>query len=394
MQYTLSTGQAAALLQIGSWYRGRTAPFLTLGGYAGTGKTTLVAYLRKALNEYDSEARVAFCAPTGKAARLLDERLKEQGVPKRRDSVSTVHSLIYTVVTDSGRITGWRLKPELERDLIIVDEASMIDEQLWQDLLSFKVPVLAVGDHGQLPPVNSSFNLMAKPELKLEQIYRQREDSPIIEVATLARTEGVVPVQQFGPGVRKLSRYDSETGQAVQDILESWNEDTLILCGLNRTRQRLNVEVRALRGYESAEPSSGDRVICLRNNRFSKLFNGMIGTIVSVAPAENDQARTWYDATIRLDNEKFDYSGYIWRPQFGAGEVMQNLPSGPDGKPGDLFDFGYALTVHKAQGSQAERVLLFEERFSRMSDDDWRRWLYTGVTRATDQLTVVGAPLD
>ena len=55
---------------------------------------------------------------------------------------------------------------------------------------------------------------------------------------------------------------------------------------------------------------------------------------------------------------------------------------------GDLFDFGYALTVHKAQGSQAKRVILFEERFSQMTDDEWRRWLYTAVTRAEEELFI------
>jgi ATP-dependent exoDNAse (exonuclease V) alpha subunit len=58
---------------------------------------------------------------------------------------------------------------------------------------------------------------------------------------------------------------------------------------------------------------------------------------------------------------------------------------------GDLFDFGYALTVHKAQGSSADTVLLFEERNQHMSDDDWRRWLYTAVTRAERQLYIIGS---
>jgi superfamily I DNA/RNA helicase len=57
----------------------------------------------------------------------------------------------------------------------------------------------------------------------------------------------------------------------------------------------------------------------------------------------------------------------------------------------DLFDFGYALTVHKAQGSQARKVILFEERFPKMTDDDWRRWLYTGITRAEEELVLFGA---
>src|SRR5689334_3223585 len=95
MSYTLSPDQAAALRQIGAWYRGHTSPYLTLGGYAGTGKTTLIAYLRQALRQHDETARVAFCAYTGKAARVLQERLKDQRVRVKGDSVGTIHSLIY-----------------------------------------------------------------------------------------------------------------------------------------------------------------------------------------------------------------------------------------------------------------------------------------------------------
>src|ERR1700745_281442 len=96
MAYTLSSDQSEALKQIGAWYRSKSSPFMTLGGYAGTGKTTLIAYLRKALRDYDDSASVAFCAYTGKAARVLQERLRGLKVMRRGDSVSTIHSLIYT----------------------------------------------------------------------------------------------------------------------------------------------------------------------------------------------------------------------------------------------------------------------------------------------------------
>lgn len=391
MTYTLSSDQAAALGQIGAWYKGKTAPYLTLGGYAGTGKTTLIAYLRQALHQHNNSAQVAFCAPTGKAARVLDERLSQQKVPRRRDSVSTIHSLIYTAETDTtGHVTGWTRKPELERDLIIVDEASMIDSTVWSDLLAYGVPVLAVGDHGQLPPVNSCFNLMAEPALRLERVWRQEAGSPIIEVATHARQTGVVPVAEFGPGVSKVSRLDPEAGQHVQELLESWREELLVLCGYNKTRLKLNQAIREYRGIEQPEPQSGDRVICLRNNRTSKVYNGMTGTITNLTPADDDPESLWYFAEIDLDGEDYGYFGYILRSQFGSAETADRPPLAPDATTGDLFDFGYALTVHKAQGSQSPRVLLFEERFPRMTDEDWRRWLYTGVTRAQTELTIVG----
>jgi len=391
-QPKLSPDQAAALRQIGAWYRSHSTPYLTLGGYAGTGKTMLVAYLRQKLREFDEDARVAFCAYTGKAARVLQERLREQRVPRLKDSVSTIHSLIYTTTEGSGEAPVWTLKDTLERDLIIVDEASMVDEVVWRDLLSFKIPVLAVGDHGQLPPVGSSFNLMAEPMIRLERIYRQAEDSPIIEMAALARLTGELPVREYGAGVRKLDRALPETGLIVQELLESWRPELFVLCGYNKTRQQLNAAIRGYRDIESAAPVSGDRVVCLRNNRRAKIYNGMIGQIVSCRPASprDDPDGLWYEAEIALEGEDYGYSGFILREQLGAAETVTRLPLGPGKQLGDLWDFGYALTVHKAQGSQAERVLIFEERFPRSTDEDWRRWLYTAVTRAQIELTVVG----
>lgn len=390
MSYTLSTDQADALRQIGAWYRSKSTPFLTLGGYAGTGKSTLIAYLRQALHQLDPEARVAFCAYTGKASRVLQERLKDQKVPHRSDSVSTIHSLIYTSKDTQGSNPIWVLKESLDRNLIIVDEASMVDEQIWKDLLSFDIPILAVGDHGQLPPVGSSFNLMKKPQIRLERIWRQAEDSAIIEVATKARETGQIPIGQFGEGVRKLDKAEVETGQIVQEILESWKPELLLLCGYNATRSKLNQAIRGYRDYESLDPQVGDRVVCLRNNRTKKIFNGMLGDIKSIIRDGNDPLKLWYEVEIALDGEDYPYSGYILREQFNNPETIKEIPLGPDGERGDLWDFGYALTVHKAQGSQSESVLVFEEKFAKSSEEDWKRWLYTAVTRATTNLTIVG----
>jgi len=393
MSYTLSTDQANALREIGAWYRAKQAPFLTLGGYAGTGKTTLIAYLRQALRDHDETASVAFCAYTGKAARVLDNRLKEFKVMRRGDSVSTIHSLIYTTEPGPGDSVRWVRRDKLERDLIVVDEASMVDEAIWRDLLSFGVLVLAVGDHGQLPPVGSSFNLMERPQLRLERIFRQAQGSPIIEVATLARMSGALPVREYGPGVVKLDRGLSETGQLVQEALENWRPDLLVLCGYNATRLKLNAAIRQMRDITSPEPQSGDVVVCLRNNRAKHLYNGMLGRIVSARPVRGDDGTNWYEAEIELEGEDYTYAGYILREQFGAPTTVRELPLAPDGERGDLWDFGYALTVHKAQGSQAPRVLVFEERFGKSSEEDWRRWLYTAVTRAERQLMVVGPNL-
>jgi len=231
---------------------------------------------------------------------------------------------------------------------------------------------------------------MEAPALRLERIWRQAADSPIIEVATLARQSGVLPVQEFGPGVRKLDRALPETGQTVQELLENWNPEVLVLCGYNATRVKLNAAIRQMRDMMSPVPQSGDLVVCLRNNRAKHLYNGMLGRLKRVTPTRGDDGTEWYDVEVELEGEDYTYSGYALREQFGAMTTVRDLPVAPDGERGDLWDFGYALTVHKAQGSQAPGVLVFEERFAKSSEDDWRRWLYTAVTRAERELTVVG----
>lgn len=390
MSVTLSIDQAKAIQAIGAWYRSKASPYITLGGYAGTGKTTLIAYVRQAMGSLDETTTVAFCAYTGKATRVLAERLHAGKVMRRGDTVSTIHSLIYTSDGPPSSLTQWVRKDKLERSLIIVDEASMVDEAIWKDLLSFHIPILAVGDHGQLPPVGSTFSLMNEPQLRLERIFRQEAQSPIIEVATLARASGVIPVQEFGPGVRKLDRNLAETGQAVEELLESHSRDLMVLCGYNATRIKLNQAMRAMRDVEGPEPQSGDVVVCLRNNRARHIYNGMLGRIKRVTAVTGEDGTQWYDAEIDLEGEDYAYSGYIARDQFGAAATVKDVAVAPDGQRGDLWDFGYCLTVHKAQGSQAPRVLVFEERFAKASDEEWRRWLYTAVTRAEQELTIVG----
>jgi exodeoxyribonuclease-5 len=246
------------------------------------------------------------------------------------------------------------------------------------------VPVVAVGDHGQLPPINGNFNLMQTPVLKLEKIHRQAQENPIIKVSMIARQEGFIPISTFSSQVKKYDKEDEETGSIVPELLSGYDNDTLVLCGYNHTRIKLNKYIRQLLEFFSEEPIAGDRIICLRNNQKKEIYNGMLGTIKTI---EEDNEE-WYFACIDLD--EISYSGLISKQQFGANTGMNFTKDRKRTMEGDLFDFGYALTVHKAQGSQARKVILFEERFKQMDDEMWRRWLYTGVTRAEEELYIIG----
>jgi exodeoxyribonuclease-5 len=388
MDFELSAKQKNIIKDILDWYKEKKIPYLTLGGYAGTGKTTILGYLNEKLHKEYKDINIAYCSYTGKASQVLRKKLQETGSLKRSDYVGTIHRLIYKAIVDEDdNIIGWEKisVDDFEYDLIIVDEASMVSSDIWQDLLSFEKPILAVGDHGQLPPVEGKFNLMLKPMLRLEEIYRQEKDNPIVVISEMARKYGEIPKMEYGRYVKKFSREDEDVMEFLTDQLSSYNENMMVLVGYNHTRNKINDGIRQLLEFESPQPQIEDRVICLRNNAELGIFNGMIGTIQSIEKVSVADMLEYYQTDIIFDGEDEVFHLPISIEQFRQRETLRNVS-----RDINLFDFGYALTVHKAQGSQAEKVILFEERFSKMDDDMWRRWLYTGVTRAVSELYIIG----
>ena len=384
---TLSKDQAEALRKILSWFKKGTEKkqFVTLGGYAGTGKTTLIAMLRKELEIINPKLKVGFASYTGKAVRVLKNKLDEGNVMSKQDSIGTIHSLIYSpVVNDREEIVGWSPKEKIDRQLLIIDEGSMVDGDIWRHLLAYKIPLIVVGDHGQLPPIKGNFNLMATPDLRLEEIHRQAQENPIIGISIQAREHGFIRASTYSDTVMKMTNEGGEMQEFMNELLSSYSPETLVLCGYNKTRQKLNAHIRAELGYDSPNPMGGDRVICLRNNHKKSIFNGMQGTIIHIEDREDQ----FYDAEISMDGDDFHYKGFISKDQFGSDGALNFTEKRAQIMQGDLFDFGYAITVHKAQGSQAPKVILFEERFKQMSDDQWKQWLYTAVTRAEEELYI------
>lgn len=426
----LSDDQKLAVQKILKWYfsKNRTQ-YITLGGYAGTGKTTIISVVKLAIIKLLSQSlqyqksiekksksenfiqsnkdknllisptsqstskksktpiKVAFCSYTGKATQNMKNRLEEGNAVSYKDTISTIHGLIYKPIeNDKQEIVGWVKNDEIDYDLIIIDEASMVDKQIWYDILSYNIPIIAIGDHGQLPPINGDFNLMQNPHIKLTQIHRQAKQNPIIDVSILARTKGEIPANDFGKNIVKYNSQSFDYSEMSNDLLQNYTEDTLILCGYNHTRNKINQFVRSNLGFETLEPNIGDRVICLRNNHKKNIYNGMIGTITSIYKEDD----IWYQAEIQMDDTNTLYKGKIYAPQFGSALPVNFTKDRYKLKDGDIFDYGYALTVHKAQGSQAKRVVLFEERFAKMDEDQWKKWLYTAVTRAQTELFIFG----
>lgn len=387
----LSNDQTGALSALLGWFKAPKKQSLTLGGYAGTGKTMLAGVFRKALRSLKPKMSVAFVSYTGRASQVLNTSLREAEALYETDSCGTIHSLMYRPrVNKEGKVTGWRKVKEIEADLIVIDEASMVTKNIWNDLMEYGLPILAIGDHGQLPPVEGeSFNLMTKTDLSLERVHRQAEGDPIIRLSMLARKEGRIPYGEYSQKVRKLRSKTPRARELYDDFFRSDAGDALVLCGRNATRVRLNSYIRGLLGRRGEEPEKGEKLICLKNSYSTSgghFYNGMVGVAEEVEPYK----RHWYEARIYFKEEERYFSGNISRHQFNKEQYVDSVPGLHYKDIGERYDFGYAMTVHKAQGSQARRVLLFEEPAAYWEGEMWNRWLYTAVTRAREELYIVG----
>jgi exodeoxyribonuclease-5 len=361
--------QDKALSAVRDWLRAKpghdgTPQVFRLFGYAGTGKTTLARHVAEC-----APGKVLFAAFTGKAALVMRSKGCERA--------STIHSLIYRPRESGEEIPSfdlWEEAPASKAALIVIDECSMVDAELGRDLLSFGVPLLVLGDPAQLPPIQGGgFFTDAEPDAMLTEVHRQARDNPIIRLSMDIR-EG----RNLSPGA-----YD-ETQIVPRSALDRERVMTAdqVLVGRNATRRAYNARIRERRGFGDPLPAAGDKLVCLRNNKRKGLFNGSLWSVKECPNARRDILK------MRLQPD----SGFAGRgikvsvrPECFAGGIES--VEWPMRKPFDEFDYGYVLTVHKAQGSQWDDVVLFDE--SDCFSETRQRWLYTGVTRAAKRLTLV-----
>jgi len=382
----------------------QVTPFVyRVGGYAGTGKTHLLYALRNEIYTHSRRIHVAFAAFTGKAASVLKTKLTEKNAIRGNDYIGTIHGLIYRPETKYDKtlktyvVVGWKRIPQDEffYNMVIIDEGSMVSYELWKDLIKFGVPIIVIGDHGQLPPVSEkAFSLMIKPDFVLQQIHRQEEDNPIIKLSTFVRKYGYIPDStQWSQGVFKIP-WEHKKAQEIWNNVDH-NEQIITLCGFNTTRCGLNKSIRERLKYKKTVPYPGERIVCLKNNHTIKLMNGQIGTLMWVMP----EIKNVYRITIDVDGEHDPYESIMHIKTFGQ-VTYETYSKDQDIKDArmfatdqgadlDYFDYGYCISVHKSQGSEWEKVILFEQRTRYWDDDYYKRWLYTGITRAKEKLMVI-----
>lgn len=400
-----SPQQEEALTAVKAWLDGRDRGLdprqcFYLAGYAGSGKTTLA-------REFAAEAELLaeFVAFTGKAALVLQQK----GCPTAR----TIHNLIYIPV-EKSKVKLFDLEEELgtlaegdprrtvleseiqmekdrlkspsfalreesditEFDLIICDEVSMVDEQMGSDLTSYGVPILVLGDPAQLPPVKASQGFFTKhePDFMLTEVHRQAADSPVLKLATQVRNKQRLHRGEYGES--------KVVGKGALNIDEAMNHDQII-CGKNATRHAINKQVRKTLGREGDLPVEGDRLICLRNDSSTGMMNGSFWVVLEDPTLEpdgdtlrmqvDDADRPGHPRIVMAHRHHFERRELPW---FKAREALE-------------FDYGYAVTCHKAQGSQWGSVLVYDESYCFRQDR--HKWLYTAITRASQFVTIVQA---
>ena len=357
--------QDKALKNVAAWLESTaTNQVFRLFGYAGTGKSTLARHLVEHVDE-----NVVFAAYTGKAALVMRA--------KGCKDASTIHSLIYRATDTDTEEPSFVLNNESmvsSAKLIVIDECSMVDEELGRDLLSFGKKVLVLGDPAQLPPIRGGgFFTDCEPDVMLTQVHRQAADDPIIRLSMMARSGEEIKPGDFG-GTRVVLRKNLDPTYVT-------NSDQ-VLVGLNKTRRSYNTRLRDLRGFKNDFPVAGEKLVCLRNNRKKGLLNGALFTVKSAGALRKGKIRL----LITPEEEptgKFQRVAVL--PEFFSQteiEIPYALRKGTD-----EFEYGNALTVHKAQGSQWDSVTLFDESFA--FREHRARWLYTGITRAAKSLTLV-----
>ena len=390
----LTNKQAAGLKEALTRYKAGEK-FVTISGYAGTGKSTLVKFIIDALDV--EKDKVAYSTFTGKAAEVLRK--------KGNKNAMTLHKLLYDSFPKPGGGFMRIPKKVLEYTIIVVDEVSMVPKSMINILLAHKVFIIFLGDPFQLSQFDKkeAHTILDHPNVFLDQIMRQAEESEIIRLTMKIRERKPIEYTQ-GNEVVVCQKKDLVTG------MMTWADQ--IICATNATRISLNNQMRELIGY-SGLPQEGEKMICLHNywedfsdDGESVLVNGMTGTIknpfktfrdapryvkmrdhrMPIIQAEFTSDDDHHYSAIEMDEHMIQIGEPFldWRESYALGKLKNKI--------GDIiprqFAFGYAITCWKAQGSEFEKVLAIEEGhpFDRL---EHAKYLYTCCTRATNKLVLV-----
>lgn len=440
----LGNQQAAGVRKAVQWWKfeRETQQVFKLAGFAGTGKSTILPFI---IDDFGLTAgEIAFMAPTGKAAKVMGTKLRAQGY---QVEPSTVHSAIYQpkpqkaemlesdlrtleaerilVINDehpgipdrASAIAAIKeiekkieiIKKDLDRaydqdspkfhlnpesklvtgniKLIVTDEGSMVGTTMGEDLESFDIPILVMGDPGQLPPVgeDAAWDLQHS-DVMLTEIHRQAADNPVIHLATLIRRGERPAFGDYGDGVKVLRRRED---QYTLDL----DRDAQVIVGTNKKRWKLIGQMRRTGGFEGLTPGEGEPLIMCKNSRqHPALVNGTpLFSAVDHAGLEEGDSRVLIDV---FDEDGKRYKMFAYQGLFE--EHQAKIKGFATAAKSSAFrsritdnhiDFAWAITCHKSQGSQWDEVIVHDE--SAVFREDADKWLYTAVTRTAGGLLLI-----
>lgn len=397
-----NTKQQAAIDLAADWYRKQNKQIFKLAGYAGTGKTKVARHIIDALPIRDDQ--ILYCAYTGKAACVM----RQNEMPGK-----TIHSAIYdwevigyskdedTSDDDNEEdafddaededafeeeekqpIFEKHLKESLPYRLIVVDEASMVGSEVAKDLLSFNIPILALGDTGQLPPVGDSFsNLLKDPDVTLDEIMRQSGNR--IPLFAQKLRQGWAPsIRSFNQGndIQVIS-YEQFIDKLLKgphgEVRQERKPTSQIICATNQRRKIINNNACNVL-HRTKKLCDGEKLIRKANNRkkttlsklpnIGQLFlaNGLIGRAKNV----HTQGKRY----------RFDFYLPAMEARF---KKMYFYPNSKHSK----FDYAYAITCHASQGSEWDTVVVIDDSWDDRQNPNFRsEWRYTAATRAKNKL--------
>ena len=338
-------------------YKNKEA-YTCIAGYAGTGKSTLISFIIEALNLKHKE--VAYVAFTGKAANILSQK----GCP----NATTAHKLLYhsKPLPDGRYIHEPKTTLDYQYKLLVVDEISMLPKEMWYLLLRHHIHIIACGDPEQLPPINPDMDnhVLDHPHVFLDEIMRQAAESEIIRLSMHVR-EGN-PLETFqcdNQQVQVITKNDVVTG------MYEWADQ--IICATNNTRVNVNNNMRKLRGFSDA-PQENDKVISLSNHwdffstGHAPLTNGSIGYLKEFTVQSIYLPKYIYNGSLEVmiatveTEDKDIFTGLTLDYNFlmnnkktlSPQQEYKLLKNKRYMDPPFDFTYGYAITCHKAQGSE------------------------------------------
>jgi len=348
-----------------------------IGGFAGTGKTTVLAEAAR------RDPTIIFAAPTNKAAMVMRSKM-----PRHTD-VRTFHKITQKPVIDNtGKLVGFEPAERLRHGArVVVDEASMIGQRTW-DVGSYALEyadVVLVGDPAQLPPVNDTPIFGGVFDLVLTDIHRQAQGNPVLDLATRIRTTAKFSpewLDEFG-----IEQIDGAKLKRDREALSAiWHGEAQYLCFTNLDRVKANRMTRASMGDHTPTPAEQDVLLFYGRDHADRWHNGSTAVIEDVVESLNGA----HNVSALIDGSDFADEITLYEPVLDASNVGQAYEALPEDTRHNfaMASYGYAMTVHKAQGSEWPTVYLKGNNKPRGSDGV--KWLYTAITRAQDNLIWVG----